>query len=246
MDWHNRFVQQAAWTEGLRRYLYPRVGLKDAHRALEVGCGTGALLAELTMQMRGTPFGLDLSPEHLSLAAHSLPGLPLVCADAHALPFASASFEVTFCHFLLLWVEDAVKVVRQMARLTRPGGSVLALAEPDYGGRVDHPPELAELGQWQMEALRRQGADPQMGRRLAGIFHQAGLASVETGVLGGQWAGAPSAEEWELEWGVIEADLGKQAGLEALRTLDRAAWESGERVLFVPTFYAWGRVPENS
>ena len=42
------------------------------------------------------------------------------------------------------------------------------------------------LGQ-QMYA-QQQGADPRMGRKLAGLFHKAGLGSVETGVLGGQWS----------------------------------------------------------
>jgi len=75
-----------------------------------------------------------------------------------------------------------------MARITRPGGAVLALAEPDYGGRIDYPIKLAQMGKWQIESLRLQGADPLMGRKLATIFNSAGFDSVETGVLGGQWS----------------------------------------------------------
>jgi hypothetical protein len=47
-----------------------------------------------------------------------------------------------------------------------------------------------------------------------------------------------------MEWQVLEADLEDTlapARLADLRRIDAAAWEKGDRVLFVPTFYAWGR-----
>jgi hypothetical protein len=130
-----------------------------------------------------------------------------------------------------------------MRRVTRSGGSVIALAEPDYGGRIDYPEELAILGRHQAAALRKQGADPRMGRRLAEVFHQLGLQDIEVGVLGGQWKGKSSRREWELEWRVLQSDLGGEQDTDSLRALDWAARERGERVLFVPTFYAFGRVP---
>jgi hypothetical protein len=122
---------------------------------------------------------------------------------------------------------------------------VLALAEPDYGGRIDYPPELAELGRLQVASLRQQGAEPELGRRLIGLFTNLGLESVEVGVLGAQWSGAISATEWESEWAVLRSDLGDSlppSQLERLSQLDALAWQSGVRVLFVPTFYAWGKV----
>jgi hypothetical protein len=134
-----------------------------------------------------------------------------------------------------------------MIRVTRPGGVILALAEPDYDGRIDYPEELSQLGKMQMESLREQDADPLIGRKLAHIFHVAGLESVETGVLGGQWSGDPNWQAWESEWAVLESDLKKtfQASKtwKVLKELDQAATKSGERILFVPTFYAWGYVP---
>jgi hypothetical protein len=144
-----------------------------------------------------------------------------------------------------LWVTNPGLVLREMARVTIPGGAVLALAEPDYGGRIDQPPALEALGRWQAGSLQRQGADPQVGRKLRGLFVQAGIRQVESGILGAGWDAPPSPEEREMEWAVIEADLSGQiptADLQEMRKLDEAAWQSGERVLFVPTFYAWGRV----
>jgi hypothetical protein len=136
-----------------------------------------------------------------------------------------------------------------MVRVTRPGGAVFALAEPDYCGRIDFPEELNHLGKLQTIALRKQGADPCMGRKLAGIFQQAGLVSIETGVLGGQWSAPPDWEAWESEWAMLEADLTQESEISEisdfvrLKDLDKAAYEGGQRILFVPTFYAWGRAP---
>ena len=80
---------------------------------------------------------------------------------------------------------------------------MLALAEPDYGGRVDYPDTLARLGGLQTEAIRKQGADPETGRKLGWMFAQAGLSEIEVGVLGGQWRAELSENEWELEWQVL-------------------------------------------
>lgn len=247
--WHTRFVQQAQWTQNLRRYLYGRANLATARRLLEVGCGTGAVLTELTMQSHGEIYGIDISNNHLDLAASNLPGTPLVLGDSHDLPYLNGVFDITMCHFLILWVHDPVQVVREMVRVTQPGGAVLALAEPDYGGRIDFPPELSLLGEWQQAALRQQGADPLLGRKLRAIFHQAGISEIETGVLGGQWSGKPDSGDWEMEWKILEDDLHtiekRAAGSDIMRlkNIDKSAWEHGERVLFVPTFYAWGKVP---
>ncbi|MEW5868869.1 MAG: methyltransferase domain-containing protein [Chloroflexota bacterium] len=242
-DWHQRFIQQARWTQDLRRYLFERARLTRASRTLEVGCGTGALLESCLDS--SYLHGLDISAPHLYLARFHAPRALLVQGDAHALPYAPASFDLTFCHFLLLWVKQPENVIAEMVRITRPGGSVLALAEPDYGGRIDFPDELAKLANLQQTALRRQGADPLIGRRLASIFASAGLQQIETGVLGGQWQGSPSKQDWENEWQVLLEDIGADlpaSELESLRQHDHKAWLEGSRVLFVPTFYAWGRM----
>jgi hypothetical protein len=139
-----------------------------------------------------------------------------------------------------------MQALQEMRRVTRKGGAILAIAEPDYGGRIDHPSTLVELGLLQQKALEAQGADPLAGRKLSGLFHQAGLVRIETGLLGGQWSKDQDLQTWQSEWSVLEADLHEMVPsglLEDLRANDRSAWEKGERVLFVPTFYAIGFVP---
>lgn len=243
VDWHNRFVQQARWTADIRAYLIHKINLQPAQRVLEVGCGSGAVLATLPSSSRR--FGLDLNLEFLAIARREASGAVLTSGNAYHLPFPPASMDHCLCHFFLLWV-NVQQALAEMLRITRRGGAIMALAEPDYGGRIDYPEELAHLGRLQARALAATGADPQTGRKLKGWLHQAGLARVECGVLGGQWYASPSPQELDLEWAVIRADLAGQtepAEIDRWEHNDRRAWQSGSRILYVPTFYAIGFVP---
>ncbi|MBT3390532.1 MAG: methyltransferase domain-containing protein [Chloroflexi bacterium] len=244
-DWHARFSQQAQWTRALRAHLFPRMGFNVARQILDVGCGTGALFGELLAQSDAAIFGVDIQRQHLRLARTHKDVL-LSQGDALQMPYANEVFDITLCHFLLLWVANPVQALSEMARVTRPGGMVLALAEPDYGGRIDFPTELEQIGAWQTESLRRQGADPLIGRKLSGLFHHVGFENIETGVLGGQWRGAPTDDAWKSEWSVLESDFAQTSEFSGnsnvLKQLDAGAWASGQRVLFVPTFYAIGWV----
>lgn len=242
MNWHDRYVTQARWTRDLRAYLFEKAGLKNARRVLEVGCGTGAILESMTTP--ASLHGLDLAPAALAEAKIHASGADLVQADALSLPYPDFTFDITFCHFLLLWMRDPLQAVREMARVTRPGGHVLALAEPDYSARVDKPESLAPLGKWQADALRRQGADPSFGARLADTFARAGIEVVETGTIQRSESDASRGER-ENEWAVIETDLAASIpgeDIHKMKLLDEEAWERGERVLFVPTYFVWGRV----
>jgi SAM-dependent methyltransferase len=242
MDWHKRYVQQAAWTKDLRSYLFGQAGLETADMVLEVGCGTGAILADLNTP--AAVHGIDLERTCLIEAHLHAPQAVLACGDAISLPFASGTFDISFCHFLLLWVGDPLQALCEMKRVTHPGGSILALAEPDYNHRVDKPEALAPLGRWQAESLQRQGADPGLGKQLALLFHQAGIPLVETGSFHTEATHPPSPGDQDLEWAVLEADLAGRVPAEdilRLKNLDEQAWERGERVLNVPTFWAFGK-----
>jgi SAM-dependent methyltransferase len=249
MSLHDRYLQQAAWTRDLRHYLFDRADWRLADRLLEVGCGTGAILydleAPITCPHSEAPalFGVDLSRAALMESRRGGGRPKLVQADALALPFRDGTFDITYCHFLLLWVEEPLAALREMARITR--GHVLALAEPDYSRRVDAPAELIELGRLQTEALRRQGADVKIGSRLAELFDRAGLQVRETGVIEPWDSQRDPASRMQAEWDMLEGDLGDTLSVEELgrfRQLDARARERGIRQLYVPTFFAWGQV----
>jgi len=242
IDWHSRYLQQATWTRPLRDYLFERCGLTSARRILEIGCGTGAILGEFDANLP-TVHGLDFDHPRLGQARRHAPHTQLLCGDAEALPYADHIFDITFCHFLLLWVRDPLQALREMKRVTRSDGYVLAFAEPDYLHRIDHPPALISLGRLQTQSLRGQGADPGLGQHLADLFQQAGIEIVEAGQIQTQAESAP--ETGEMEWAVLENDLSGMVPADELqqwKLLDQTAWSRGERILHIPTYFAFGKV----
>lgn len=242
MDWHKRYLQQAIWTRDLRDYIFKKAGLDAADCILEVGCGTGAILSGLPTEI--SRYGLDIASVALAQCHIHAPGAALVQGNALALPYSDDVFDIVYCHFLLLWVGNPLQALIDMKRVAKPGGHVIAFAEPDYNSRVDEPRDLIPLGEWQIESLKRQGADPGLGARLADLFFRAGIKLVETGAIQSVNHEA-SLGEWEAEWAVIESDLtGSIPGeeIERMKTLDHQARERGKRVLHVPTYFAWGHV----
>jgi ubiquinone/menaquinone biosynthesis C-methylase UbiE len=223
-----------------------RFNVGTGKRELEVGCGTGAITSDLSNTSSGAVYGLDINFPYLEIARETDTRSRYTTGNALSLPFPNATFDSVLCHFFLLWIRDVPSVLEEMRRVTRPGGVVLAMAEPDYGGRIDFPDSLSELGQWQAFALGSQGAQPNIGRRLMSEFIAAGFEQVETGVMGGQWKSTFDKDVFEAEWKIIESDLSVMVSpsrLQALRRMDEVAYRKGERILYVPTFYATGKIP---
>ncbi len=255
MNWHERYTRQASWTHELRSYLFDKARLCDAERVLEVGCGTGAVLSALPKANPGASdqsdrhepriHGLDLNPAALRECREHAPAAYLTCGDVLSLPYPAGLFDITYCHFLLLWVAQPLQALQEMKRVTAHPGYVLALAEPDYEARLDEPAELAWLGQRQNQALQDQGAALSRGAQLANLYYKAGIELIETGII--RQAADPrlTPVEWESEWKTLEDDLNgafAPAEIERMKELDRAALHRGERVLQVPTYFAWGQV----
>jgi SAM-dependent methyltransferase len=247
-QWHDRYQQQANWTASIRDYLFKQASIQPGDRVLEVGVGTGAVLQQFFNNLHIKPFGLEIARPVIEYAKDLNQAFHLVQADGHRIPLSDNQFRLTFCHYLLLWVNDPLQILREMQRVTQPGGFLAALAEPDHNARIDYPPPLNELGRMQTRAIKTQGADTKMGRKLQALFNAAGLYEVEAGILGAQWTGTSSQAE-ETEWMTITSDLGdriSQDQLEIYRAADQTAYQRGERVLFIPTFYAIGLVPGNA
>lgn len=259
-DWHARFQIQASWTESIRSFILERVRFQPSSQILEVGCGTGAILEDVGQKVdylingsasnglgHSNIHGVDINETYLTLAQTNLPLTPLVIGDAVSLPYRDNSFEITFCHFLLMWLNKPNNAVLEMQRVTLPGGFVIAFAEPDYGGRIDYPPELEELGRLQTKALTLQNADPYIGRKVCSAFSNAGLTDIQVGVLGGNWKIGDSKFDSDSEWGMVISDLKDQISeneINRFKNVSIQAYEKGMRILFVPTFYAVGRVIE--
>ena len=251
-NWDRRFKQQARWTENLRQFFINQPAVQHVLaskqlRVLEAGCGTGAVISGLQAQFQGHNaliHGLDIHRPFLQFGQGQQKAIPYSNGNVYRLPYANHSFDLTVCHFLLLWLKSPAEGLAEMRRVTRPGGLVAALAEPDYGGRIDYPEALEQVGTLQAVSLRDQGANPNMGRKLSALFHQTGFDNIQTGLMGGQWNAETTPPKNDIEWQVLAYDLENRINdneLVRLRQIDAAAWQDGSRILFVPTFYAWGQ-----
>lgn len=245
-EWHYRYQQQARWTQSLRNYAYQRARINANSKVLDVGCGTGIVLKELVHRPVHSLFGLDIDQKSIAFLHEYVHQVSGFVGDALKIPCKYKTFDACICHFLLLWVHDPLQAISEMVRVTRSGGHVLILAEPDYGGRIDYPDELSQIGEWQIKSLQIQGANPYIGRELRSLCERSRLVNIEVGILGGQWKGGENLAEVELEWQVIRSDLhliGKtEAESQILQMLDINSRKLNQRVLYVPTFYAIGQV----
>jgi ubiquinone/menaquinone biosynthesis C-methylase UbiE len=243
--WDARYREQAGWTRGMRQDLLLRIDISRARRLLDVGCGTGALAGELIDACAGLVCELDRDMASLRFAERGARRGRRCQGLAEGLPFANAAFDVTLCHFLLLWVSSPRSVLSEMRRVTASGGAVIALAEPDYAGRIDWPAELETAGEHQARSLAHAGAHPSIGRQLRDMFHRAGLVRVRVSVLGGEWVDGP-ADTFSQETAVLARDLANSlssAEIQDLLDKEAQAARDQSRVTFVPTFSAVGFVP---
>ena len=114
------------------RWLFERLALRPDERVLELGCGTGNLWrANAERVPAGVTLTLtDLSPGMLEQARTRLAGLPLafaLCeADAQAIPFADASFDVVIASHMLYHVPDRPLALGEVRRVLRSGGRFIA------------------------------------------------------------------------------------------------------------------------
>jgi len=242
---HQRYLDQAGWTKTIREYLFSRASFQTQNAVVEVGSGTGAILQSLLEEGDFTLTGVDINRSALHYAKKNEKTFRLIQATGNQLPFSDSCFDISYCHYLLLWVSHPMRILSEMRRVTRPGGCVIALAEPDHQSRIDYPPPLDRLGEHQTQALQAQGADTSMGRKLSTLFHQVGLKDIEVGILGALWKTKGDHPAENSEWMTLQADIEEKLSADNLleyQHINKSAWANGRRILFVPTFYAVGVV----
>ncbi|HEU5424682.1 MAG TPA: methyltransferase domain-containing protein [Nitrolancea sp.] len=229
------------------------LALTPGEAVLEVGCGTGVFLPLLARAVgpAGRVVGLDLAPTFVAaararIAAQGCAGAVTVEeGDAYRLPFPDASFDAAHCERVLMHLDDPTAVLREMRRVVRPGGRVLAV-EPDWAGcRLDHPDGAAldllrarSLGQRQPDAgltLYRRLADAGLiGREV--VPHPVPLTDLATLRLYG-FTLQPGAAAL-----VAEGQLTRERAETALAYLDEAS-AAGTFFACVTAFIGLGRVP---
>jgi SAM-dependent methyltransferase len=126
-----------------------RAALRGDETVLDVGCGNGRYLAALAGRGHtGRVLGVDLSVGMLRTAAGTGPAA-LVAGDAAALPVRDGSVDVALAPHMLYHVPEPAVAVRELHRVTRPGGRVVVVLNA-----ADHLRELRTLLNWPVEPLQ--------------------------------------------------------------------------------------------
>ncbi|NUO57160.1 MAG: demethylmenaquinone methyltransferase [Hamadaea sp.] len=114
------FGRDRSW----RRATSAALDLRRGERVLDLGAGTGISTVDLG-RSGAYAVGADISLGMLGVGRRVRPQVPLVAGDALALPFADASFDAVTISFALRNVNDTAGALREMARVTKPGGRLV-------------------------------------------------------------------------------------------------------------------------
>ncbi|MCA0296226.1 MAG: class I SAM-dependent methyltransferase [Actinobacteria bacterium] len=102
-------------------------GVADGDRALDVGCGPGALTTELVGRLGVADVAAcDPSPPFVAACAERNPGVDVRPGSAEQLPFGDAAFDLALAQLVLHFVSDPPRAAAEMTRVARPGGTIAA------------------------------------------------------------------------------------------------------------------------
>ncbi|MBI2188135.1 MAG: methyltransferase domain-containing protein [Acidobacteria bacterium] len=243
-----KYLRERWWDDDFTEFLAETLRPRAGNRILDVGCGEG--LAEVHIgrlhvsQLRLV--GIDLMVERVMIArseaeAHNQ-RVGFATADASALPFRDRAFDATFCVAVLQHVGDVEEAVREFARVTVPGGRVLAV-EPDNTARYGYASipagqrafELSVRFFGALVAPRGDAAAIAVGPTLPMLFARHGIEpmSVRLFPVSKTQLGAPPASVWARRRSAVEqavetapGDGARALGREYLDALDAYAREA--------------------
>jgi SAM-dependent methyltransferase len=173
-------------------------GLQAGQRALDVGCGPGALTAELIRHLGvDAVVAVDPSEPFVDAARARCPEADVRLAAAELLPFDDGVFDATFAQLVVHFMTDPVAGLREMARVTRPDGVVVACVWDHAGGQT--PLSLFWRAARELDPDARDEGDLPGAREghLAELLDAAGLRSVAETAFEASVEFASFEEWWE-------------------------------------------------
>lgn len=131
-------AQVTTFSDLLDKYIN-RINIKNSVKILEVGCGTGVILRKLAKghDFTGQGIGVDHCKSFIDAATNYAKqenvndSLEFYVGDAHKLNFKDEEFDVVICHTVISHVTEPVKILSEMARVTKKSG-IVAIFDGDY------------------------------------------------------------------------------------------------------------------
>jgi SAM-dependent methyltransferase len=193
-------------------------GIAAGQRVLDVGCGPGALTAELVTRVGAdSVVAIDPSEPFVEAARARHPGVEVRLGSAEQLPFPDDTFDAALAQLVVHFMSDPTAGVGEMARVTRPGRSVVACVWDHGGGQGPLSPlwNAARALDPTVEGEKKLVGSHQ--GQLERLFVEAGLVDVNETALSVSVA-HPTFDEW---WEPFTLGVGPAgvyiAGLDAER-----------------------------
>jgi SAM-dependent methyltransferase len=244
-DAYDRFMGR--YSRPLAPQMADLARVQAGQRALDVGCGPGALTSELVGRLGADAVvAADPSEPFVAAARRRHPGVEVALAAAEDLPFDDGGFDVALAQLVVHFMSDPVAGLAEMRRVTRDGGIVAACVWDHAGGNAPLSPfwrAVAELDPGARDESDLPGARE---GHLAALFESAGFDEVEDDALWVRVEHASFEEWWEPftlgvgPAGAYVAQLDAGAGVE-LRERCRLLLGDGPLNLTMRVWAARGR-----
>jgi ubiquinone/menaquinone biosynthesis C-methylase UbiE len=195
---YRRYLESKPW---LNQLYTSFLNIKPGQKIVDVGCGPGDFtrqLARLSNQ-KAIIVGIDSNEKSIQAATADTKKARLSkvvsykLGDVYKIPLDDGYADLTCCRTLLMHLTEPLKAVKEMARVTRTGGSVVALEGGKMGAIYDpDDEEYSELAERAYEAwvngIRKlEGKEFRIGEKLPGIFREAGLTGIKAEVQADAW-----------------------------------------------------------
>jgi ubiquinone/menaquinone biosynthesis C-methylase UbiE len=206
-----KYLREHWWRDEFTEFLAETLRPRPGNRILDVGCGEGEAEVHIgslhvsQLELCGVDVMLERVMNARSETAAHNQHVSFATAHAGALPFRDRVFDATFCVAVLQHVADVDAAVREFARVTVPGGRVLAV-EPDNTARYcyastpagQHAFELSARFFSAVVAARGDGDAVAVGSRLPMLFarHQIDVTGVRLFPVSKTQLGAPPSDVW--------------------------------------------------
>jgi SAM-dependent methyltransferase len=195
-DAYARFMGR--YSEPLAPLFADLADVRRGQRALDVGCGPGALTAELVGRLGGDGVcAVDPSVPFTAAVRERCPGVDAQRAAAEQLPFVDGVFDVALAQLVVHFMTRPVVGLQEMGRVTRQGGVVAACVWDHAGGRGPLATFWQAVRELDPSAHDESGLAGVREGHLAQLFGRAGLAVARATALTVQVGHATFDEWWE-------------------------------------------------
>jgi ubiquinone/menaquinone biosynthesis C-methylase UbiE len=195
---YRRYLESKPW---LNQLYTSFLNIRPGQKIVDVGCGTGDFTRHLARlsNRKATILGIDSNEKSIRAAttdtkkARLSGSVSYKRGDVYKIPLEDCYADLTCCRTLLMHLTEPVKAVKEMTRVTKSDGSVVAVEGGKMGAFYDPDDEryskLAERAYeaWVNGIRKLEGKEFKIGEKLPGIFRKAGLSDIKAEVQADAW-----------------------------------------------------------